>query len=171
MADEVELQRIVEEIPEEDRPVQTYIGLIDRYEFTQEQNGLIGGLAGAMNAVGTIQAILGGLQVIGGAIALGTSWMAGLSGIVGGLVLVITGVWVRQASNSLDVVVYTRGSDIHNLMEALENMAKVYRLQRVWYIVGILAAIATVGYGIYQFAIAKGDSGTAAATGAMTAPR
>jgi hypothetical protein len=162
-----EIQRVIEEIPEEDRPVQTYIGLIDRYEFTQEQNGLIGRLAGAMGAVGTIQAVLGGLQIVNGAVGLGASWLTGLSGIIGGLVLVVTGFWVRQAANSLDVVVYTRGSDIHNLMEGLENLTKVYRVQRAWYLAAIGAAVVTVGIAAYQFVTARGDR-PAPATSAPT---
>lgn len=117
----------------------------DSYEFTNEENETITRLSSAMSTAGIIQAVFGGLEIIAGVIGLIAGWGFPVWLIMGsGLVLLVTGIWMRQAANSLDVVVHSRGSDILNLMDGFERLTSIFNLQRAWYVLGILFSVAMV---------------------------
>jgi len=117
----------------------------DSYEFTGEENETIVRLSGAMSTAGIIQAVFGGLEIVAGLIGMFAGWGFPVWLIMGsGLVLLVTGIWMRQASNSLDVVVHSRGSDILNLMDSFERLTSIFNLQRAWYALGILFSVAMV---------------------------
>jgi hypothetical protein len=49
--------------------------------------------------------------------------------LIQGIVKILIGVWTGNASRSFKLIVETQGSDIENLMGALGELRKLYRLQ------------------------------------------
>jgi hypothetical protein len=122
-----------------------YTGPKDVYEFTGEENETILRLSGAMSTAGIIQAVFGGMEIVAGLIGMFAGWGFPVWMILGsGLALLVTGIWMRQAANSLDLVVHSRGSDILNLMDSFERLTSIFNLQRAWYALGILFSVAMV---------------------------
>jgi hypothetical protein len=110
-----------------------------QYEFDPEQNALIGSLAAKMRFVGLVLIALGVLALLGSAATFRDVRDGNL--IIFGLLQVIIGVWTRSAASSFRQVVETKGSDITHLMDALDDLRKLYALQ-YWLV--ILAAVLLV---------------------------
>ena len=117
----------------------------ENYEFTEAQNAVILPLSDKMSFVGLILIILGALGIIGG-IADSDPF-----GVVQGSVMVIIGVWTRKASSAFRLIVDTEGSDIANLMNALEELKKLYHLQ--YWVLIIAGALVAVGIMVLLFAV------------------
>src|SRR5947209_2048468 len=94
------------------------------YEFTAEQNRLIGDLAGKMRFVGLF-------LILGGALQCLTLFAGLLGGFFSGLVYIFLGVWTRGAAASFRQIVDTQGADVSHLMAALGELQKMYWLQYV----------------------------------------
>ncbi|MEQ8846595.1 hypothetical protein [Botrimarina sp.] len=125
------------------------------YEFSEEQNRTIGGLALKMSMVGMLLLLFGLLQMVNGVSALvmsrnpdrmleaaekagiaaeqmdalkialeGGSWssplaVSAIGMAIGGLLLLLFGVWTRQAAWGFAGIVRTEGKDVSRLMGAL----------------------------------------------------
>ncbi|PSO49628.1 MAG: hypothetical protein BRC33_06305 [Cyanobacteria bacterium SW_9_44_58] len=96
------------------------------YEFDESQNELIQGLASTMKFVGYFLIAVGILVAISGIFTIA---QGGFSGLVQGIVQAIIGFWTIQAAKSFQLIVDTEGRDIENLMGALGELRKLYRLQ------------------------------------------
>jgi hypothetical protein len=100
---------------------------MSNYEFTPEQNTLISNLAKKLNFVGIAFVVLGVLQAL---LAIVNKTMFGkLSGILGGMLLGMIGVFMMRASGSFKFIVETEGQDIDHLMSALASMLSMYTAQ------------------------------------------
>lgn len=118
----------------------------DNYEFTEEQNGIIGALASAMSFVGIVVMIAGVLGLLGGGItaaaaATKSQWAAvghGLGQFVGGALYIYFGNLTRNAATGFENIVKTQGNDIGNLMSALGQLKTYFTVTRVILIVAIV---------------------------------
>lgn len=120
------------------------------YEFGDAENKVFTALAAGMRFVGTAQVVTGALEVL---VAVVHVWLGGAPSLVSAVpmalsagMLVMTGAWLRRASEPVARIVSTQGSDIRNLMEAMAGLARMFALQRVYFLfVGGLTAAALVG--------------------------
>ena len=110
------------------------------YEFNSTQNQVIEQVAKKMRFVGIILIILGIFYMLGGLFTL----PKGIANIIAAIIYIIIGYWTTKASTSFQLIVNTEGNDITNLMEALGELKKLYKLQYVILIISILIVI--IGY-------------------------
>ncbi len=132
----------------------------NQYEFTDEQNRTIGGLADGMRTAATLVQLLGmALLVFAGLSAYqaikveGTNWgpAAGLGAAT--LFVLTIGFWTGSASHSFRRITETKNEDIWHLMNALESLRGMYGLLRG--VVMISLFLAVVGLGLAAFALAN----------------
>ena len=108
-----------------------------QYEFDSKQNRVIEELARAMQWIATplqlvgflygLAAVLSFVHAIGHAeAAFGAVWA-----FLGGLFFLGLGGWTRKAAQSFQRVVTTSGTDIDNLMDALDDLRKAFSLLSV----------------------------------------
>lgn len=107
-----------------------------QYEFDKSQNELILDLANKMRFVAYLSVAVGTLSFIGG-------FINGLDvvNLIQGTIIVIIGIWTIKASSSFRKIVDTRGNDIVNLMGALGELRKLYRLQYWLFIIGLIFVV------------------------------
>ena len=104
------------------------------YEFNSDENSIFSTLASAMRFVGTTSIVLAALIFLG---VLNADVFTIISAVVQGTLTLVVGIWLRRAAGSIDQIVTTEGGDIANLMSAMTELRKVYRLQRVLIIVAV----------------------------------
>lgn len=102
----------------------------DNYEFSQEQNVVVGGLAKKMKFVGIFGILIGVVYLLTGLI--------NKTNLGVGIVNIIIGIWTINAARSFQLVVDTQGNDIKNLMDALGELKKLFNLQYWIYIIAIV---------------------------------
>lgn len=111
------------------------------YEFTPQQNAVIGSTAVWTRGAGIIQAVLGGLIALG---ALGAIFSGNVGGGIGNgvaaAVYLTIGFAFISAAGALGRVVGTQGNDIQHLMSALEAYQRAFKIQ----VILVLVAIALV---------------------------
>ncbi len=113
------------------------------YEFTEAQNGTIRVVADRMKWVGMFLIAVGGLYGIRG--VLGLAEGAGAFGlIISAVILILTGIWTRNAGGFFSLIVDTAGSDIPHLMDAVESLRKLYTLQFWLMIVGLVITVLAI---------------------------
>ena len=112
-----------------------------RYEFDAAQNATFARLAGAM-AVSAVAMALVSLVVGTSAILVAQSALA-VGAILAPLAIAVAAMagQLYAASRRLQRVVATQGSDIHNLMVALDDMASAYSVQRWLWLTALLVVI------------------------------
>jgi len=93
-------------------------------ELTPLQNVIVSRLAGRMRAVGVSLMVLATLLVLWAVVGTG-----GMLAFQAGVVLGLTGWWSARAAAALSRAVKTQGADMHYLMRALNEIAKLYELQ------------------------------------------
>ena len=101
------------------------------YEFTPAQNATIEGLAKRMKFIGVLYLIFGALVALGALWMLAQSLPPALVGLLEVALFGFMGLWTTKAAKSFQMIVQTRGNDIAFLMNALEELRKIYNLQ-VW---------------------------------------
>lgn len=132
-----------------------------QYEFTPEQNGLIGSLGGKMVFVGIVYVMFGVMYFgLAALIFLGVaadpklkeqqSLMYAVAGIyaLSGIVAAAFGWWTASAGGSFRRIVSTRGHDISRLMDGLGSLNRIYSLLRTIIVVGILVMIGLVAVAV-----------------------
>jgi hypothetical protein len=137
-----------------------------QYEFSAAENVTLGALAGKMRFVGLFLAVVGviylllagsiivmsiagqGVSVTETKTPAGTTVVARRLGvehsigyIIGGLLYLFMGMWTGNSAAAFRRIVDTQGSDIRHLMEAVNNLRKLYTLQ-YWLILLALIAMA-----------------------------
>jgi len=115
------------------------------YEFNPSQNELIQGLASTMKFVGYFLIAVGIVVAISGIIAI---TKGGFASLVQGIVQAIIGFWTTKAAQSFQLIVDTEGRDIENLMGALGELRKLYRLQYWILIIALVFAVVGLIVGI-----------------------
>lgn len=116
------------------------------FEFNPEQDKLIGALAGKMRGVGQFFMFLGVLLLLHGFLQIREG---GIGAIISGLIYLGIGNWTVNASAAFRVIVDTKGSDMRLLMDALENLKKVYSLMYILILVGLLAVLVFLFLALY----------------------
>lgn len=94
-----------------------------QYEFDQSQNELILDLSNKMRFVSYFLIVVGVLAGIIGLLGLNAG------AVIQAVVQILIGVWTLKAASSFKLIVNTEGNDIVNLMGALGELRKLYRLQ------------------------------------------
>jgi hypothetical protein len=108
-----------------------------QYEFSEEENVLVGSLAKKMKFVGIFGIIFGILEILEGIFSDKTA-------IVQGLISIIIGIWTTKASESFQKIVDTQGNDISYLLGALDQLKKLFSLQYWTYLIGGIVVIITI---------------------------
>ncbi len=111
------------------------------YEFNASQNETIRLLAGKMKILGWVYIIQSILTALFGVFALIALPLAGIMYMVITAVVLFTGIWTKSAASSFEMIIFTKGSDINHLMDALDSLRKLYNLQ-FWMLVGAIALVA-----------------------------
>jgi hypothetical protein len=115
---------------------------LPQYEFNEEQNALIGGLAARMRFVGMFLIVLGVLALVGAAATARDVRDGHL--VVFGIFQIVLGAWTRSAAKGFRQVVETQGADINHLMEALADLRKLYTLQYWLVILALVVLVITL---------------------------
>ena len=118
------------------------------YEFSQEQQRIIGGVGSSMRIVGLVLLVVGGLCALI-AVLSGNNGQSGTSlvgsGIQGMLALTI-GTFTWNAGSAFRRIVSTQGNDLEHLMEAMGDLGSLYRLQLVVWVITMLLLGAVVSF-------------------------
>jgi UDP-N-acetylmuramyl pentapeptide phosphotransferase/UDP-N-acetylglucosamine-1-phosphate transferase len=96
-----------------------------QYEFSDDQNRSIRDLAGRMVWVGTFGLALGAMLAVLGILTLD---QLGVVITPLGLLILPSALWTRRTGGSFQKVVETEGSDIDNVMSAIDDMRKLFTL-------------------------------------------
>ena len=117
-----------------------------QYEFSEVENATFTGLSKAMKLVGTVALALGALMVIGFfALLMRHRIGQGTLSLIQGMVMVVMGIWNRDAAGPVERIVTSSGSDITHLMQAMEKMKKIFSLTQTL----LLATILLVGLSFF----------------------
>lgn len=127
----------------------TSVAPANEYEFGAKQNELVAALAGRMTFVGTMMIVFGVLVDLIGLVSILVLHLAPTSGaaltnIVAGAALLCVGFWTRGAAESFQRIVDTQGNDVSNLMIALEELFRIYSLQRILFLFTSALAVGAV---------------------------
>jgi len=120
-----------------------------QYEFDQSQNELILDLSNKMRFVSYFLILVGVLAGITGLLGLNPGT------IIQAVVQILIGVWTLKASSSFKLIVDTEGNDIVNLMGALGELRKLYRLQYWLLIIALVFMAIAVVIGIIAAFVAS----------------
>lgn len=120
-----------------------------QYEFTDEHNRTISGLAVSMRAFAGLMKILGLVFAVFCALTAvaaykSTGWHTwGFPVILGavGLLAVMFGFWTSSASNSFRKIAETKNEDIWHLMNAIGSLQKMYGTMRTMIITALVVAV------------------------------
>ena len=128
-----------------------------QYEFTEEHNRTIAGLADAMRVVASLMQLLGlafaiffAFQLLHTlknrenffpAIGLGASMLLCLS----------FGFWTSGAAASFRKIVETKNEDLWHLMKALKNLHSMYATMRAIVYIGLLMAVVGVTMAVISY--------------------
>ncbi|MEM9305249.1 MAG: hypothetical protein AAGE01_24285 [Pseudomonadota bacterium] len=104
------------------------------YEFTKEQDVVVDRAASWMR--------------LSGRLSLGIGLLVGLPLLAGEYLvlpaaafLIVIGTWTVRASKSFQRVTTTDGNDIQHVLDALDNLRKLYQLQAIIILLAFLAAL------------------------------
>jgi hypothetical protein len=128
-------------------PPQAPAAPLGQYEFTADQNVVIGKLASRMRLAGIIQIVFGALQLVGNcgmSTGEGSLKFSSTASPIY-LALIVVGALMIAASISFRRIVDTEGRDISHLMEALGRFSTSIIVQLITYIIlGLLLLLAIV---------------------------
>jgi hypothetical protein len=110
------------------------------YEFDARQNELVGELAKSMLWMAYFLLLAGAVVGVAGLVTLAER---GIFSLIPAGFMIIIGVWTKRAAAAFDGIVQTEGSDIVNLMVALEELKNLYTLQFrvIAFAIGILGIL------------------------------
>lgn len=115
------------------------------FEFDQRQDAMFAKLAAAMSFVGLAMLVPGALLGVTAIMFRSTLVGAGVCAVLA-LLLVAMGLLKYRAASHFRRIVKTHGSDLENLMTALDELAAVYDIERwLWIVVAAVALIALAG--------------------------
>lgn len=146
------------------------------YEFTKEQDELIGSLAHKMGVVGMLALVVGILNLLSGLMLLvfvfqdrippemieqipeqirgelpPTDFLMGLAiqSAASGLIFTLLGVWTRAAAASFRGIVATTGRDVSHLMNGLGALHKMYSLLYTLVVVALIFFVVGLALQLY----------------------
>jgi len=114
------------------------------FEFTEAQKERFRALAGSVSFVGVCTMLFGAMGVL---FALGAAYSGfaanGVGIAVGTALLLVMAWWTVSAGRSLSAIVSTRGRDIERLMEAVEQLRRLFGFARIA-IIGVAVVVVVV---------------------------
>jgi hypothetical protein len=126
----------------------------DQYEFTSRQNAVIGPLSRDMVWVAVPLVLVGVLYGIALIVTVVKAFRdphlfleAALIGLAM-LFYLALGVWTSRAARSFKQIVTTQGRDVTHLMDALDNLRKMYGLLSIIVKLYVLLAVVAVVVGL-----------------------
>jgi hypothetical protein len=135
------------------------------YEFTPEQNTLIGQLAAAMHWVSAPLLFVGFLYAAAGVLAVVQAFsrphaaFTALYTALAAAFFLVLGNWTKKSAMAFQDIVTTTGRDVRHLMEALDNLRKTYtllsllvKLYLVLLLFAVVAAVLLAIFGTFQTA-------------------
>ena len=108
------------------------------YEFDSAQDALVQSLAVSMKFVGTMLIVFGAVTAVGSLAVMMKLPAYGIVSLVQGLIFIISGAWTDNASDGFKKIATTKGRDMTNLMNALGELLKLYRMQRVMFLIALV---------------------------------
>jgi hypothetical protein len=118
------------------------------YEFTMAQNTTIQVLADRMKFIGILYLVFAVILALLGIYVLLTAPAESIGMILEVAFFGFVGWWTYKGAGSFYSIVRTKGSDITHLMDALEDLRKIYNLQFwlmiVLLILGVIAILISV---------------------------
>jgi hypothetical protein len=116
---------------------------VGTYEFSPEQNAVIGSLAWYMRVFGVVLIAFGGLQLVAGVLeSRSGSPVPFFGGLLGVIIYGLMGVLTVGVASHFRQIVDSRGKNVGHLMDALEGLKWIYAIQ-VW-LIGLALAIVAV---------------------------
>jgi hypothetical protein len=115
------------------------------YEFSEEQNRVIGRLGTCMRALGIVSVVLGALACVVGLFSIRSG---GFAALVQGALILAVGLLTRSAGTEFRGIVATQGNDIDHLMSALRSLLKIYQIQ-----IALLVAAFVVILAVFVFVV------------------
>jgi uncharacterized membrane protein YvbJ len=115
------------------------------YEFTEEQNRVIGSLASSMGWVSAILVIFGLLQLV---VGIAKVSKGGIAAIVQAVVLLVMAWLTHKASKEFREITTSEGNDMGHLMDALEALRKLYRIQVILIVVAVAVVFLAIVIGM-----------------------
>lgn len=119
------------------------------YEFSAPENVVIRQLIDAMRFVAAASLALGAFDLLLGAAGLLTQGRAALGPALGNfvqsLVFVLIGVWLQRAVDAFNKVVETTGDDVTHLLNALNELTRVFSLQRTVFVLALIVTVLSIG--------------------------
>jgi hypothetical protein len=116
------------------------------YEFSDDQKESFRALAASVSFVGVCTMLFGVMAVL---FALGAVYSGfatnGIGLGVGAALLLVMAWWTVSAGRSLSALVSTRGRDVERLMEAVEQLRRLFGFARVAIIVVALLVVVVAG--------------------------
>jgi hypothetical protein len=140
------------------------------FEFDAAQNTVMVRLASTMRFVGIINLVGAVLYGFSGLVRLWLSFTQPSAANVATFLVVgsvsalfyFTGTWTTHAAGSFKHIATTAGSDISNLMSALGDLLKLYRLQRVLIIAALCVTALAIALMIVGLALGAAGGGPSA---------
>jgi hypothetical protein len=111
-----------------------------QYEFPESENALFRNLAWKMHFVGLFLISIGLLTIAIGGLVLH------IGPILTGTYSAILGIWTQRASTAFKSIVDTQGKDVTHLLEALEDLRKLYTLQYWLCVLTLAVALFALGW-------------------------
>ena len=119
------------------------------YEFSAPENVLIRQLVEAMRFVAAASLALGALVAILGIASFAIQGRAALGPALGNfaqcLVFVLVGVFLQRAVDAFNKIVEHAGDDITNLLRAINELTRVFSLQRTVFVLALLVTVLSIG--------------------------
>ena len=105
------------------------------YEFTDQENIVIGATANRAKWWGWISLVCGVLLTLGALFSFTQSIGAGLEALLQGIPSVIVGAFFIKTAKSLQLVVDTQGDDVAHMMTAVQSLGAAFLVQLI--VVGV----------------------------------
>lgn len=126
-----------------------------KYEFNENENKIIKNLAGSMGVVSIPCVFLGlaylAVLALNWEVLTGDKAMLGTALGLGVGMLSFLGIaaWTRRSSLAFRKITTTSGDDVNHLMEALNNLRKMYSMLSSVVVLFSLLVLAGIGLGLY----------------------
>jgi hypothetical protein len=116
------------------------------YEFSEAQKERFRALAASVSFVGVCTMLFGAMAVLFGLGAVYAGFAANGVGLgVGAALLLVMAWWTVSAGRSLSALVSTKGRDVERLMEAVEQLRRLFGFARVAIIAASLVLVVVAG--------------------------
>lgn len=108
------------------------------YEFSLEQNGILGKAALWTSLFAWIMLGSAVLMALGGLL---TGEAVSIGALIAAAIYFTIGLTFRGAAQSMSAVVQTTGNDIEHLMTALDKLGSAFKVMTIVFVVGVLLSL------------------------------